>query len=367
MEAIVDSFRLLSNEQLLAEVPIFVARERSATAVLVAALAEVKVRQLFLARGFSSMHSYCAEELHMSNGAAYRRIAAARIAQHFPVTLDYLADGSLSLTTLTVLGPSLTVDNHRTLIDAARHKTRRQVEQQVAALRPNAPDLIPLRIRVSRETHDKLLRAQELLRHVVPDGDVAEIFDRALTSLIAGIEKKKLAQVARPRRGRALKMGSRTIPAAVRRAVVQRDGGRCTFVGEQGRCAETGFLEFHHIKPFAKGGAPTVENIQLRCRAHNQYEADKEFGPSSSIVRERPPVHGGHGGESPRISDDWQGCRLVSWGVTETAPGRSSRRRSAPAARPALEPGAASTLRSRPPGARESRRARTAGPPAAAT
>lgn len=51
-----------------------------------------------------------------------------------------------------------------------------------------------------------------------------------------------------------------------------RDGGRCAFVGADGRCNEVGFLEFHHVTPFAVGGATDAENLQLRCRAHNAYE-----------------------------------------------------------------------------------------------
>ena len=58
---------------------------------------------------------------------------------------------------------------------------------------------------------------------------------------------------------------------AARRAVWQRDEGRCVFEGSESRCAETSFLEFHHILPFARGCGATVANIQLRCRAHNQY------------------------------------------------------------------------------------------------
>ncbi|MGH9194643.1 MAG: HNH endonuclease [Acidimicrobiia bacterium] len=53
------------------------------------------------------------------------------------------------------------------------------------------------------------------------------------------------------------------------------------------RCTEQGFLEFHHVTPYAVGGQPTVENIQLRCRAHNGYEAELDFGPRDpSVVRE---------------------------------------------------------------------------------
>ena len=78
--------------------------------------------------------------------------------------------------------------------------------------------------------------------------------------------------------------GSRHIPAAVRREVWRRDGGRCAFVGTRGRCRERGFLEFHHVVPFAAGGVPDANNIQLRCRAHNLCEAELFFG--ADMVKE---------------------------------------------------------------------------------
>ena len=50
-------------------------------------------------------------------------------------------------------------------------------------------------------------------------------------------------------------------------------------MGRTGRCDERGFLEFHHRKAFATGGATTVDNLERRCRAHNAYEAELFFGP----------------------------------------------------------------------------------------
>jgi hypothetical protein len=44
------------------------------------------------------------------------------------------------------------------------------------------------------------------------------------------------------------------------------------------RCSETGFLEFHHVVPFASGGSTTADNLELRCAAHNRYEAEQYFG-----------------------------------------------------------------------------------------
>jgi 5-methylcytosine-specific restriction endonuclease McrA len=75
------------------------------------------------------------------------------------------------------------------------------------------------------------------------------------------------------------------------RQVWRRDGGQCAFVGTQGRCTERGFLEFHHVKPHSVGGPAVVENIELRCRPHNAYEAEQYFGDRCTLlVREAGPL-----------------------------------------------------------------------------
>ncbi len=148
-----------------------------------------------------------------------------------------------------------------------------------AVIAPLAPECYRVQFTASAETYEKLRLAQALLRHQVPDGDLGTIVDRALTALLADLGRKKFAATDRPRRGRGPAPGSRHIPAEVTRAVWLRDGGRCAFVGATGRrCTERGFLEFHHVTPYTAGGASTADNIQLRCRAHNGYEAERYFG-----------------------------------------------------------------------------------------
>jgi 5-methylcytosine-specific restriction endonuclease McrA len=126
-----------------------------------------------------------------------------------------------------------------------------------------------------------LNRAQALMRHRMPTGDVAAIVTEGLKLLVDRLEKAKTAATRRRRAVlRRSAARSRTMPAAVRRAVWARDEGRCAFVGTQGRCTETSLLEFHHVHPYAAGGGATVENVELRCRAHNQFEAEQYFGRS---------------------------------------------------------------------------------------
>jgi hypothetical protein len=146
---------------------------------------------------------------------------------------------------------------------------------------------------IGAETHEKLRRAQELLRREIPDGDPGAIFDRALTLLLDEVARKKLALTTKPRPTKGARNGSRQIPARVKRAVWLRDGGRCAFVARNGRrCGERVFLEFHHREPYAIGGEATVGNTSLRCRLHNGYEAELVFGPT------RPGASRGQGPSS---------------------------------------------------------------------
>jgi hypothetical protein len=72
---------------------------------------------------------------------------------------------------------------------------------------------------------------------------------------------------------------SRHIPAAEKRAVFERDGGRCSYVDGRGlRCLQTHCLEIHHVQPFAKGGANAAQDLALRCAAHNALAAEEDFG-----------------------------------------------------------------------------------------
>jgi hypothetical protein len=148
-------------------------------------------------------------------------------------------------------------------------------------------------VRIGAGTLDKLRRAQDLLRHVLPSGDEAVILDRALATLLADLARKPLAVTERPREAARPRPGARSIPAEVKRRVWLRDTGRCAFVAATGRrCTERAFLEFHHVEPRALGGEATPANIQLRCRCHNACEARPEFGQrnGNGVHRLREPA-----------------------------------------------------------------------------
>ena len=352
----------LSDAELLVTVKRLAANERHATAQLIAFLAEMDARRLYLAEGCSSLFTYCTQVLHLSEHAAYGRIEAARAARQFPAILDAVASGALHLTAVNLIAPHLTADNVDRVIASATHKTKREVEELVAALRPqppvpssvrklpqthqrasahNAPDDQPnlqagqreavdspvaaaeletsggpdvqrpvqpvsratitplapeqylIKFTASRAMHEKLREAQALLRHQVPSGDVVEIFDQALTLLLAELRRARHAATPRPRSTHRTSNGGRYVAAAVKREVWARDGGQCAFVGAAGRCSERGCLEYHHVIPFADGGATDAGNLQLRCRAHNAFEAERWSRPGEEdLLREVSPIYG---------------------------------------------------------------------------
>ena len=143
---------------------------------------------------------------------------------------------------------------------------------------PLSPGRYELRLTISQEMHDKLRRAQELLAHSVPSGDIPQLLERALDELIAKQERLKFAATDKPRAARG-SSNPRHIPSHVKRAVRNRDDGRCTYVSDDGhRCDERKFLEYDHELPLARGGQTSIANLRLRCRAHNQLEAECVFG-----------------------------------------------------------------------------------------
>jgi hypothetical protein len=115
------------------------------------------------------------------------------------------------------------------------------------------------------ELRDELERARELLSHAMPNGDLGQLFERALDALIEKETRRRFG-AGRPRKQRELKEDSRHIPVEIARAVWERDQGQCAFMDAEGRrCSERRFLTLEHRHPFALGGPPTLENICLLC------------------------------------------------------------------------------------------------------
>ncbi len=321
------SLQTLTNSELLQALAQLVSRDRDVEADLLAHIGEVDARRLFADEGFPSMFQYCVEMLSLSEASAFQRIRAARLGRTYPVLLERVRQGEIHLAAITLLAPHLTLENHVQLLGRSRHRTKREIERFLADLSPkpdvrsavrklhdataarggspppgetptlrlpnprsqnHAPEPLgekrfKIQFTASEALYEKLSEVQALLKHQIPDGELAEIFDRALTLLRQEARRKKFAETSRPRRSSKRKVGkrgaSRHIPAEIKRAVVARDGGRCAFVSENGRrCESADLLEFHHGEPWARSRCHSIEGIELRCREHNFHATERDFG-----------------------------------------------------------------------------------------
>ena len=218
----------LSDDVLLRDLATLVSRDRATTATLLAHIAEVDARRLYVPAGYPSMHAYCVDELRLSEDAAYKRITAARAARRFSALFSAIAEGRLHLAAVSLLAPHLTPENAEELIEAATHRRKSEIEEFLAlrftvpelpararAVSASIPELVQLapgrvdtesptsadehaaghlgdgqvrgasrfllQLTITKDARNKLRYAQELLSHAVPNGDTAQVFERALT------------------------------------------------------------------------------------------------------------------------------------------------------------------------------------------
>jgi len=181
---------------------------------------------------------------------------------------------------------------------------------------PLAPGRYKIQFTASAELHDRLERLRALMRSSVPDGDLAAIIDQAVTEKLQRLESRRFALTKAPRKtiaGSGTSPRTRQIPAAVKRAVYERDGGQCRYVDGRGRrCSARDGLEFHHRHPFGFGGDHSVANISLVCGTHNGYLAEIDYGREAVAVRRRPRNRVSEPALSAPASPPGRGRRTIS-------------------------------------------------------
>jgi hypothetical protein len=334
----------LTNSEIRRDLIKNVGVSTSAETNILVLLAEADLRKMYLEDGYPSMHAYCTGFFHFSRDLASQRIHVARTARSYPALFAAVEEGRLHLSAIRLIAPHLSPENVEELVAAATHRTCEEIEEMIARrfvrletmlegstvrgaeaqsassidplyavrhIAPSPPDLLqvapeplvaaapgllvaaappiskpepkpePMKwIAVTTRAYEKLQRAQALVNE-----DVSSVVERGLDEVISKAEKRKFGATDKPRPPRPCKR-ARTIPAHVRRAVWRRDGGRCTFTAESGkRCESRRRLEFDHVVPVARGGSSTGDNLRLRCRAHNQLEAERVFGKEFMVEK----------------------------------------------------------------------------------
>jgi hypothetical protein len=249
----------LSDARLLASLAALVSSQRTCMSDIVAHLAELDSRPAVLARGYPSLFQYCLEHLRFSQDEACRRIEAARMSRRFPAILAALAAGNITLSSLALLKPHITVDNSEELLAGVAGRSCRSAKEWLAArfpapdlperirqlpmpkesarldlvqpdpgttdtlqgaiplafaltsppppvtdarrsrLEPLSEDRFALQVTISRSLKDELELVRDLMRHRNPSGDLERVLGDAVAALRSKLEKEKLGATTKPR------------------------------------------------------------------------------------------------------------------------------------------------------------------------
>jgi hypothetical protein len=253
----------LSDVRLLANLDTLVWSQRRCMADIVAHLAELDSRPAVLARGYASLFQYCLEHLRSSEDEACRRIEAARMSRRFPSILAALAAGNVTLSSLALLKPHITVENSAELLAGIAGRSCRSAKEWLAArfptpdlperirqlptrnesarlglvqpdpgttdasrggelasgtmphalasppalaadarrsrLEPLSEDRFALQVTISRSLKDELELVCDLMRHRNPNGDLERILGDAVAALRSKLESQKFGATTKPR------------------------------------------------------------------------------------------------------------------------------------------------------------------------
>lgn len=303
-----NSIKHIANEELVNRLEKLVRTERKVTHLVLLHISEIESRKLFAELGFDSMYAYLTRGLGYSDGAAYRRLQSARLLNQIPEIAERLETGKLNLTQLSQVQKCLNLDkgsSTRTftkektidLLTKLENKNTFDTQKTLACemdlpmiaqekLRPQQNDSVRLELTLSKEQFEELKMAKNLLSHICPDGQWAEV----IATLAKQFNQKKLvgrAQsetqckiTAEPKEElveKRVNSKRRRIYISVKqeRVLLKKADRCCQFVnplnGE--KCKSQYQLEVDHIKPLAKGGGHDINNLRILCRTHNALAA----------------------------------------------------------------------------------------------
>jgi hypothetical protein len=158
-------------------------------------------------------------------------------------------------------------------------KNNPTVKNSTPEMRKVLEKMYEVRFAADEELMELIRWMKSHLSHKFPKGaSFLEIFKYAMKYYK---EREDLA-TDKPARSAETKprTDTRHIPKAVQQEVWQRDGGRCAFIGSNGRrCNSEHNLQFDHYPvPFARGGPSTVEYLRLLCAKPNRFTAEQLYG-----------------------------------------------------------------------------------------
>jgi hypothetical protein len=351
-------------------------REHCALVDLLLALVEFDRLAVYRQLGFPSLFDFLHREVGLSRGSAYYRQVAARLVEKFPEVVEPLRDGRLCISNVPQLAKVMSEENRGTVMTKFFHCSKQEAKQVVAEMLP--AEVVPRRTVVTVgpllapvESAPVVVQPVELNR-THPEGarpvpevrrTVVEPLTRVETRMHVTVSPAFMALLKKARAGQSHVQPGATdeqiltaalelliekqakrkasVPAKVKREVVERDGGKCQWpVASGGICGSEVRLEVDHVVPRGKGGPSSVENCRVLCRFHNLEAARGVYGNEvmdlfarDPVVRETCAVYCVDGAVDPALAAASAGSiATAAWNAARASSPRPSLSRFSPSA-----------------------------------
>lgn len=276
------SFRGVKNFDLNNKIKALASEERKLTATILAHIAEVDRRKLFLDLAYPSLFEYLTREIGYSAGSAQRRIDAARLLHSLPEVAHKIEAGTLNLNQISKLQQACREIKKITgsVVSVAQ---RRSVLTKIDSASPQKTDLILAQEFgiPAQQKERKCQQADESVRVELTFSKEEMVLIEKAKELISNkggaTLKDSLVQMAeltiskyQPKKVE-FSADLKSVTPALKKVVIGRDQ-HCQFVDHKSGniCGSKYFLEVDHIQPKFAGGSNQLQNLRVLCRNHNQ-------------------------------------------------------------------------------------------------
>jgi len=250
-------------------------RYQIAHADLLSTIMEVNAAKLYLDFKLASLYAYCLQELKLTEDVACSFISVARKAEEVP-ELKKAVDQGLPFTKAKIVARVITPKNQEELLETAKVSSCNKLEREVVKENPKAAvvekvvpvaeDRYRLELGISEDLLEKLRRVQDLVCNKERRAASLEESLAAMAELYLEREDpQRKAERARETK-KAPNLTADKIPAASYHAVQRRDKGRCQIPG----CANTRWIDIHHVVLRSQGGTHEVSNLLTLCGFHHR-------------------------------------------------------------------------------------------------
>jgi hypothetical protein len=272
------SLQNLSDEKLITDTKMWNEKEEYCTRQFLRHINEVNRRRLFCDDKTGSLFKYIRKNFNKSDSETSRRVLAAKTLRHVPCADKALANKQVTLTNLAeisnLVGNIKSGKKKNEILGSIKGKTQTQTRELVDKLtgvkratrsktRAHSDGSLRIHLTLMGETAKdyQFLKEQLSNKGIYKSED---IIGHAINST-AGLIRKKTIGIG-SRKSKKL-VNSRTISAAIKKAVITRSGNKCE------NCDSKYNLHFDHIIPYSVSKSSAIGNVRQLCSNCNSRAA----------------------------------------------------------------------------------------------